>query len=93
MLLFHRVYSFRWVSLSDRKEQSLTKVNCVAIPENLMESEFFGHEKGAFVGAYKRSIGRIEAAYHGTFFLDEVDEIPYHLQDKLLRFLQSSEIK
>ncbi len=80
-------------SLSDRKEYSLVKVNCAAIPETLLESELFGYEKGAFTGAYQRKIGKFELANKGTIFLDEIGDIPLMLQSKLLRVLQEKEIE
>lgn len=78
--------------LSDRVEQPLIIINCGAIPENLIESELFGHEKGAFTGASKRQIGKFEQANGGTIFLDEIGELPLHLQVKLLRVIQESTI-
>jgi two-component system NtrC family response regulator len=75
-------------SLSDRVEQSFVAINCAAIPESLLESELFGHEKGAFTGAVKQTPGRIETADRGTLFLDEIGDMPLALQAKLLRFLQ-----
>ncbi len=74
--------------LSFRKEKPFIRVNCAAIAENLVESEFFGHEKGAFTGALQRRIGRFELAHKGTLLLDEVTEIPLNLQAKLLRAVQ-----
>jgi DNA-binding NtrC family response regulator len=73
---------------SQRKSEPLIKVNCAALPENLIESELFGYETGAFTGALKRKPGRFERADKGTIFLDEVGDIPYHVQAKLLRVLQ-----
>jgi len=77
-------------SLSQRAEKPLIIINCGAIPENLLESELFGHEKGAFTGAASRKIGKFELADQGTIFLDEMGELPLPLQVKLLRFLQES---
>jgi formate hydrogenlyase transcriptional activator len=79
--------------MSRRKERNFIKVNCAAIPTGLLESELFGHEKGAFTGAVTQKIGRMELADHGTLFLDEVGEIPLELQPKLLRVLQDHEFE
>jgi len=79
--------------LSSRKDGVLVKVNCAAIPAGLIESELFGHEKGAFTGALARKIGRFELADRATIFLDEVGEIPLELQTKLLRVLQEGEFE
>src|SRR5499427_7573026 len=78
---------------SARRERSLIKVNCAAIPSGLLESELFGHEKGAFTGAITRKPGRFELADKGTLFLDEVGDIPLELQAKLLRVLQEHEFE
>jgi transcriptional regulator with GAF, ATPase, and Fis domain len=76
---------------SERSEKPLIKINCSAIPQELFESEFFGHTRGAFTGAIKNRIGYFQAADGGTLFLDEIGEIPIHLQSKLLRVLQEGE--
>jgi formate hydrogenlyase transcriptional activator len=79
--------------LSSRREGNFIKLNCAAIPTGLLESELFGHEKGAFTGAVSQKLGRIELADKGTLFLDEVGEIPTELQPKLLRVLQDQEFE
>jgi formate hydrogenlyase transcriptional activator len=78
---------------SKRRDRALVKLNCTAIPVGLLESELFGHEKGAFTGAVARKIGRFEAAHGGTLFLDEIGDIPLELQPKLLRVLQGGEFE
>jgi formate hydrogenlyase transcriptional activator len=78
---------------SPRKGQAFVKMNCAAIPSELLESEIFGHEKGAFTGAVTRRIGRFEAADRGTLFLDEIGDMPLELQAKLLRVLQEQEFE
>jgi two-component system NtrC family response regulator len=75
-------------SLSARREGRFIAINCAAIPENLLESELFGYEKGAFTGAAKQTPGKIELAHRGTLFLDEIGDLPAALQAKILRFLQ-----
>ncbi len=79
--------------LSPRAAKPFVAVNCAAIPETLIESEFFGHEKGSFTGAFQRRIGRFEQADGGTLFLDEIGELSPAVQVKLLRFLQEREFQ
>ncbi|WKJ89262.1 sigma-54-dependent Fis family transcriptional regulator [Methylomonas montana] len=80
-------------NLSTRKDKTLVKLNCATIPENLAESELFGHEKGSFTGAIARKLGRFELANGGTLFLDEIGELPLEMQAKLLRVLQEGEFE
>ncbi|MDK6078666.1 PEP-CTERM-box response regulator transcription factor [Massilia varians] len=80
-------------ALSPRSKERFMAINCAAIPENLLESELFGYEKGAFTGAAKQTKGKVELAHGGTFFLDEVGDLPMALQAKLLRFLQERVIE
>jgi len=79
--------------LSPRQNHTFVKLNCSAIPSGLLESELFGHEKGAFTGAIAQKIGRLELAHQGTFFLDEVGDLPLELQPKILRALQEKEFE
>ena len=75
--------------LSERRKHRFVAINCAAIPENLLESELFGHERGAFTGAHKQTVGKVETASGGTLFLDEIGDMPSPLQAKMLRFLQN----
>jgi two-component system NtrC family response regulator len=79
--------------LSPRADNNFVAINCAAIPENLLESELFGHEKGAFTGAHKQTLGKVETANGGTLFLDEIGDMPMALQAKMLRFLQERVIE
>ena len=79
--------------LSPRKDRALVKMNCAALPSNLIESELFGHERGAYTGAHSKRMGRFEIADGGTLFLDEIGELPLELQPKLLRVLESGEFE
>ena len=80
-------------SLSNRADEAFVAINCAAIPDNLLESELFGHEKGAFTGAVKQTAGKVEMANGGTLFLDEIGDMPLALQAKLLRFLQERTVE
>lgn len=80
-------------ALSHRSKQPFVVVNCAAIPESLLESELFGHARGAFTGAVQSRLGRIHVAHGGTLFLDEIGELPLSMQAKLLRFLQDGEVQ
>jgi formate hydrogenlyase transcriptional activator len=80
-------------TLSSRRSKTFIKLNCAAVPSGLLESELFGHEKGAFTGAVSQKVGRIELAHKGTLFLDEIGELPQELQPKLLRLLQDREFE
>src|ERR1700747_2890291 len=87
-LIAHAIHN-----LSSRRERPFIKLNCAAIPFDLLESELFGHEKGAFTGAIAQKIGRFEMADTGTLFLDEIGDLPLALQPKLLRVLQGQEFE
>ncbi len=78
---------------SNRREERFVAINCAAVPESLIESEFFGYEKGAFTGANKQTIGKVETANKGSLFLDEIGDMPLNLQAKMLRFLEEREIE
>jgi transcriptional regulator with GAF, ATPase, and Fis domain len=87
------LFANRIHNLSNRRDRAIVKVNCAALPPNLIESELFGHEKGAFTGAVTKNTGRFEVADGSTLFLDEVGELPPELQSKLLRVLQEGEFQ
>ncbi|MBW1803068.1 MAG: sigma-54-dependent Fis family transcriptional regulator, partial [Deltaproteobacteria bacterium] len=78
---------------SQRAKNAFLVINCVAIPENLLESELFGYERGAFTGAVHRRVGKIEQANHGTIFLDEIGDMPFSIQAKILRLLQEKSVE
>lgn len=80
-------------NLSSRAKEPFVAINCAAIPENLLESELFGHEKGAFTGAVQQQVGKVEGAHGGTLFLDEIGDMPLSLQSKMLRFLQEHQFE
>ena len=88
-----RIVACKVHNLSNRKKQTMITVNCSALPAPLIESELFGHEKGAFTGAVSRKLGRFELADNGTLFLDEIGDLPLELQSKLLRVLQDGEFE
>ena len=78
---------------SNRSDRALVTINCAALPPEMIESELFGHEKGAFTGAYTKKVGRFELANHGTIFLDEIGDMPKNVQVKILRVLQEGEFE